>query len=239
MTASGWHQKISIKRVVATFLVVDLVLGAFHVLGIWVVFDGEFAPGRPAAGPGLFNMDSVSAVPTWWAISQHLMAAALALAIAVGSRASSLPDYRFWFGLGGIFVFMSMDESLEIHGLTTEPLRDAFGITGGPLFFAWLLIGATAAVILGAVYFRFWLRLPQRPRWLLAIGGAVFFGGAFGLEMVGGAYLGDGDPTTVYFIIVGVEETFELIGSTIMISSLLWMLRCTPQLQPSTFEIAE
>lgn len=152
-------------------------------------------------------------------------AAALALLLGHLARPAVGRTARYWTALGCLLVLVSIDEGSEIHERLIEPMRASFGVTGGVLWFAWLIPGLAALAVFGAVFARFWWRLPDRPRLLLAAGGALYLVGAVGFEMAAGVY----ESTNLvqdlgYSLIVAAEEGFEMIGMTVLISGLVTMI---------------
>ena len=87
-------------------------------------------------------------------------------------------------------------------------------------------------VILALFYWRFWRALPTRSRWLIFLAGALYVGGAFGLEMVGGKLAEVyGTPSLIYHVVCSVEELAEMVGLTVFIYALIEHIRT--QLAPA------
>jgi len=172
----------------------------------------------------LFNLDVEGTIPSWYSSCALLGAAGLLGLIARAERERGSQDWRYWAGLAVIFVALSADEAASIHELAIHPLRRALGVSG-VLAFAWVIPGAAFVALVGAVYLRFLLRLPAPTRSQFVLAGALFVGGALGMEMVGGALYtayGMGLQTALESI---VEETLEMVGIVVFIHALLSHLR--------------
>ncbi len=74
--------------------------------------------------------------------------------------------------------------------------------------------------VLAVIYFKFWWRLPSRTRTLFLVSAAIYVGGAIGVEMLGGWYFAQYFIDYTYSMLVLVEETMEIIGSSLFIYTL-------------------
>ena len=81
---------------------------------------------------------------------------------------------------------------------------------------------AIVVTIIGLSYLRFLGALPPRTRWQFLRAGAVYVGGALGVELVL-AWWTDrvGDKNFVYALIDLVEESMEMIGVGLFLLALL------------------
>lgn len=209
------------RRAFQVMLMIDGMFIAMHVVMHW--FD-SYGDGTLRSHT-LLNLDREISIPTWWQQSQLVLAATLCLLLStIFTRDHGRKD-PYWFTLACIFLFISIDEGSEIHEYMTEPMRSAFDISGGLLWFAWLIPGALALAIFGLVFFRWWHRLPAWPRALMAIGGITFVMGAVGFEMVGGAHKADHGEDFGYFLIAAFEEGLEMIGATTFVLSLFTLVK--------------
>src|SRR5690606_9323065 len=87
----------------------------------------------------------------------------------------------------GVFLYLSVDEGAALHDRVQLPLREALGATG-IWYHTWVVLGVAVVAILGASYIRFLAALPVRTRWGFLVAGALYVGGALGMEMVSGQY---------------------------------------------------
>ena len=160
----------------------------------------------------LFNINRESSIPTWYASSLLLVASGLLGIVAYTKRTNREPYWRYWLGLAFIFLYISIDEASAIHEIFTEPVQGLMN-TSGPLYFAWMVVFIPLVLLFGLVYFRFWLNLPARIRTLFFLAGAIYVGGAVGIEMIGSnKWYVDGGTSLLYSAIGTVEVFCEMLG---------------------------
>lgn len=189
-----------------------LGLGIFIVAALGLIVE----LGKPALPAGLVQHLSLSEegnVPTWF--SSSLL---LACAIAAGTIARSATAWRrHWWGVAVVFGYASMDEAAEIH----EHLGGLIG-THGVLYFDWVIFAAAILIALSALYLRFVLALPAATRNGLILAGAIYIGGAVGMELPLGWWTEHfGSDGLGYALIDWLEETLEMIGATLALLTLL------------------
>lgn len=167
-------------------------------------------------------MNSETSIPTWYA--QALLLAASVLFWANGCADRSLN--RYWYGLAGIFLFLSIDEGAAIHELLTVPVRESLHISSGFLYYSWFIVYGLLFVLLSALYLRFYLLLPRKIKLLLFVAATFFLSGAIGFEAIGASIAAQsGEVSLGYSLVTVAEETCELIGTSILIYCLLVRLR--------------
>jgi hypothetical protein len=183
---------------VALSIVGVLVQTALHITDI-VVFD---------RGIDAFDADEDYSAAAWASIAATFTAATGAL------LAGLVLGRRFFFGLAGLFAFLSFDDFMRIHERVGE-LGTVVGIEKevelGRVIWPLLLLPVLAA---GAILL--WLAAKQfegRVAWLLRAG-LILFGCAIVLEAgsSGLFQLGYGHRTWPYEIEVLLEEGTELVG---------------------------
>ena len=209
---------ISPRKVLITMLsVIGLLLFA-NILGLmskWV-FHNPYLYGLI----DLIDFDSEKNLPTLYSSLQLIIASSL-LAIIASQHKSSGENYLLWFVLAAIFLYLGIDEFVQIHERFVVSVREDFQLTG--LFhFAWVVpygIGVLALVI---IYSRFLLRLPRKTaRWFVA-SGAIFVSGAIGFEMLSARhFVAYGLDNATYSIIYTCEEALEMLGIAMFIYALL------------------
>ena len=169
----------------------------------------------------LFDVDSESNIPTWYASSTLLLCSILLASIAYAKKIDSDRYFLHWGVLSIIFLYLSMDEAASIHEIADDPLRSALNASGF-LYFTWVVLGAAFVLIFVLVYLRFLADLPVRTRHLLLVAGMLYVGGAIGMELVGGRYADlYGMQNFVYALIATVEEFLEMAGVVVFIFALL------------------
>lgn len=151
-----------------------------------------------------------------------------AVAVAVGRTGDPalMRDRRAWAWLGGIFLLLTIDEALAIHERSIHPLRDAFGIESGLLFYAWIIPGAIFVTVVGVAFIPFLRRLPSDTRTAMIISGCVFLAGAIGAEAVAGAVEGASGSaltprTAGYVALATVEEGLEMLGIALFLTAIV------------------
>lgn len=170
-----------------------------------------------------FNMDAEATIPTWFATI--LLFATAQILFYIGYKVRS--DKRYWFGLSAIAFYLSIDEASEIHEMLIEPMQSIFGITSGPLFFAWIIPVISLLILLAVVFARFFWRLDRRTMLLLILAGFFYVAGALGMEMISGAYWESQDFVYdfTYRIFNSIEEGLENFGTITAIYALLSFIK--------------
>ena len=168
-----------------------------------------------------FNLNVENNVPTFFS-AFLLLSCAVTLAVVARMPANSASDRRHWNGLGLVFLFLALDEDASIHELFINPLKYFLPDTG-ILHFGWIVPYAVLALVVGVVYLRFVLRLPEPTRSLVFASGCVYLTGAFAFEMVGGWYVSEvsGWMDFPYMTIVAGEEFLEMCGAILFLYALL------------------
>lgn len=205
-----------------------VVRGLWYFVACFLIADeglrlAGYAAGHPVV-PGLvrlFDIDGELTAPAFFSACLHLGAAILLAAIG---RTVPTALARSWNVLAVGFVYLAFDEAASIHEVLMDPMRDVLTRVGLPaLNFAWTVIGAPAAFVVALVFRRFIVSLDRTTRRRFILAGAVFLGGALGLESIGSAvYAGN---QTVYRAVVTLEEGMEMAGMVIFIDALLRYLR--------------
>lgn len=167
-----------------------------------------------------FQLDAEHNLPTWVASGLLLLNGCLLVCIGGTARAASDPDWLYWTALGLIFFVLSLDEFVSAHEAMGRALQGA-GDFSGAFHYAWVIPVGLGLLVLGAVYLRFFLRLPIRTRLLILGSAALYIGGALGAEMVGGAMVSAEGWSPRYALTTWAEETLELAGQVLFAYTLL------------------
>ena len=196
-----------------------------HLL-LFIVFGLALASniGRLTGHERIFLLNAEANIPTWYQSTALLSSAILLAFISWVKRENNDNAWRNWLFLAFIFLFLAVDEAASIHEGLNE-LSEILG-TSGFLRYAWIIPVGISLIILTAFYWRFLFSLPNRTRNLFFVAGAVFIGGALGLEAVGG-FLSEryADGSLPHIIVTTVEETAEMLGIVTFIYALLDYLR--------------
>ena len=168
----------------------------------------------------LFSLSYEGNVPTWLSTCLHATSALLLALIASGQRQRGAPFVRHWWALSIIFAYISLDEFVSIH----EAMNDWFDLPG-VLYFGWVIPAAILVSIFVVAYGRFLAHLPRATRIRFIQAGAVFVGGALGVELVLGYWTDlHGSNNLGYGVIDWVEESMELTGAGLFLSALIAVL---------------
>jgi hypothetical protein len=94
--------------------------------------------------------------------------------------------------------------------------------TTGSLHYAWIIPAGICVALFVLGYLRFLAKLPAKTRRLFLLAGAIFVGGALGIEAVSGKHASlHGEQNLTYHLIIAVEELFEMAGVVVFIYALL------------------
>lgn len=167
-----------------------------------------------------FSVEAERSIPTWYS-SFALMCCAVLLALIAYQKGRVSDPYKWhWRGLTGIFVYLSLDEAVSLHEELDKVMESLLGQVEG-LPYPWVIAGGFAVVIVGALFLRFWLHLPTLYRWLFVGAAALFVGGSIVFEVIGGSMRG----STLYTVMVHLEELFEMGGVVLFIFTLASYIR--------------
>ncbi len=170
----------------------------------------------------LFNMDKEINIPTLYSVLLLLTCAYLARFIGKIQTKISKPIARKWISLQWIFIFLALDEALQIHELLIIPDLEPFL---PPLLRVFWIIPYTIFVIFLLGYFKsLMLNLPNRIRYLTLFSGFIYISGALGVEAFGN-FLVHTEAirlnSVIYGLITTMEEAMEMFGLVIFIYTLL------------------
>lgn len=203
------------------FLVI--LVSSLVLCSLFLQFSIYFLPDyllRDTLAP-LFNIDKEQNIPTLYSWSALLFCAMLLATIAQVKKATRGQYVNHWRILAVIFAYLSIDEALSLHEKFIEPLRTSLN-TGGILYYAWVIPGAIFAIAVFLGFLKFINALPTKTKRLFLTAGAVFIGGALGMELLSGAYANlYTENNFVTAILTSIEEFMEMIGIVIFIYALL------------------
>ncbi len=164
----------------------------------------------------LFDFDCEANIPTFYTSLLLITCSALFAMIAYITKKIMNSYYYHWTGLAFIFLFLSMDESVSLHELLINPVRNAFH-TSGILFYAWVIPYGLLLIILSFIYIKFFLHFSARERFLFFLAGVIYVSGAFGFELINGYYSEiHGENNIIYTVLVTIEELLEMIGLLVL-----------------------
>ena len=165
------------------------------------------------------NMDRELNLPTLFSSSLLLISALLMQRLGHNSNPDAADDWRL---LSKIFIFLALDEALQIHEILIIPgLRHQ---VHPALASTWVVPYAALAVILLWRFRSFLGSIPRATATGLLRSGAVYVGGAIGMEMIGSFAVRSSLirlHSPWYGGITGLEEALELIGIILLIDALM------------------
>jgi hypothetical protein len=178
----------------------------------------------------LFDFNLENNVPTWFSALILAFAAVLLFIIYAHKKRNNIKPASYWLVLALIFVFLSMDESVQIHEEVANIVRPQLGNhdAGGFLYWAWVVPYSVSVMAVVAYFLRFVLNLPPLTRNLFFLSGIMYVGGALGLEFLEGYFFKLYGLDHIYNrILYCVEELLEMCGVTVFIYALLhYMASC-------------
>lgn len=167
-----------------------------------------------------FELDKETSVPTLFQTLMLLACSALLAAITLAKRHKRAGYVPHWTVLSLIFLYMALDEGVEIHEKAIKPMRNFFH-TGGLLYYPWVVPALVLLAVLAVVYWRFVFDLPAQTRNRFILAGIIYVAGAVGMELPGGYYAdlyGRGLATSM---LATVEEFLEMMGVVIFLHALM------------------
>lgn len=201
------------------------LLALLHVGSVAVTFgDAVAASAGRGAFARQFSMNEEMNLSTW--VNAGLLGMA-ALSLALLGRHAAVtraPFVRQWYGLAGVFAFVSLDESTSLHEALITPVREGLSLSG-VLTYAWVVPYSVLCVV-GAVVIWPWLRaLPRRTAAVAVLAGAVFVGGAVGGELLQGGLFSAGLRDSPGYVLAAMaEEVMEMTGVILFVAALLRLL---------------
>lgn len=180
----------------------------------------------------LFDVDKEKSIPAFFSALELFTAAVLLAVIARFQRRAKRLFSMQWAVLAITLFLFAVDEACEIHEKLAAPVRLLFGIEDqsfilyaqrlGVFNFSWVVPALIGIAGFGCYLLKFLAHLPKSTRWEFVVAAAIFFGGAVGMEMVGGAHSElYGQKTALYKFYTTVEEGMEMAGSLLLIRALL------------------
>lgn len=169
----------------------------------------------------LVDLDDEANAPAFFSTVLLLLATALLAAVARHQHSHRERDARHWWALTVVFLALSFDEAAEIHETMIGPFQRLF--EGNRfVYFGWVVPGAAFVVVVGLFFLRFLFELEPKTRNRFILAGAIFVGGALGIEVVEGYIAsGRGEDNWTYVIAFTMQELLEMVGIVVFIHAIL------------------
>ena len=171
----------------------------------------------------VMDVDRELSVPTMYSVQLLFLVTLILGFISILKHRVKDPFRWQWTILAFGFLYMAFDEGASIHELIVMPIRGLIPKDmPGFLSFSWIIPGILIVIFLFFYFIKFILALPRRTRILLLISAGVYLSGLIGMEMVGGNYADThGIQNLTYNVLTTIEETFEMVGPSLFIYTLL------------------
>src|SRR5690606_7365061 len=114
-----------------------------------------------------FYFDHEANIPSLYSTLAILLASILLWQIGVMPEEKAKKQSPYWKFLAIVFLFLAADEFGGIHEFLIQPMKslvEQTALSGGYLYFAWLIPYTILTLILAAVFLRFYWRLPRRTK---------------------------------------------------------------------------
>lgn len=210
------------RRVVAWLAAATGVLVVLHWAAMVLRF--EFGRGYLWGYSERLNVDAEESFAQLLQMVQLLAIVVVLLVIAGRVRRRGGPHTLAWYGLAIGFAYLTVDESSRLHELLIVPVQRATGASG-PLFFAWLIVAIPLIVVAVVLLYPLLRDLDRWTRRRFLLAGILYLAGVIGMEMVGGWWVERHDfNATYYYVLVPIEEAFEVAGQLLFLFTLLVVL---------------
>ena len=173
----------------------------------------------------LFHVDFENNIPTFVAFVL-LICCGLVSAWSSALEAARPRHRRAWAFIALIFLLLAADEALSFHEQLGTFLYARFSQLDLPMY-AWVAPYGIVVVLLGIFLLRWFLELERGVQLSLFAAGAVFLGGAIGLELVASAHYEslpverEAYRTLTGDLLSTVEEACEFAGASWFLHTLL------------------
>lgn len=165
----------------------------------------------------LLSLSYEQNLPTFYTAFLLLSNALLLALLAQGTRKSGGRFAAAWWVLAAGFFYIAVDEVLSFH----EELSKLMAFDG-VLHFSWVIPAAILVLLIGAAYIPFLRHLPRSMRNRFLLAGAVYVGGAVGMELpLGWWTVHHGTDNLGYGLIDALEEAMEMLGLNLFLLALL------------------
>ncbi len=211
-------------RAVARFLACCIVLLALGHIAAFIEDYVRHAYSRTAKNIiRWFDFNLESNVPTWFSVIILAFTALLFFIIYTQKKNNNTKGAHYWLTLCFIFIFISVDESVQVHEEVAKIVRPSVtNNVSGLLYWAWVIPYGIFAIAAVLYFMRFVLSLPAQTRNLFFLAGGMYIFGALILELAEGHFYVKYGLDHIYNrILYFIEELCEMGGVTVLIYALL------------------
>lgn len=164
-----------------------------------------------------FALDAERNLGAWYSSALMVLIAACATVNWHKDRMrDGLVSYS-WVFIAVVFFCLSIDETVGFHETVDVPIRNHFELTG--IFYnPWVFFGAAFVAGFVALLVPFLLDLPRHIAILFVLSGAIYVGGALGMEPLDAFFEhGYGEGHLYQVIATSIEEAMEMLGLTLFL----------------------
>jgi len=155
-----------------------------------------------------FDLDEEESFGTWFNSALLLLAATLVLLQAHRTKIRHDRWHAWWLALGIGFTILSVDEIAGMHEWVNSMLGDET---------PWTIIGGPIVLFSALAFSPFLWHQPRRTAKLFILAGAIYCGGAVGVE-----HFTDAEVNSLHYNMWTIlEEGMEMLGIIVMIYALL------------------
>lgn len=202
------HATLSIGRLMKWLWWLAGILIGVHVLLTMVHFQVIELPWYLRQ---IFDVDEEDSFPTWFSAFGLLLTSVVLWVQARRQHTAAAPWRWHWSGLALGFLVLSIDEIAGMHETLNSVIEQS-----------WAVPGAIVVALMGGIYLSFLAQLDRRTAVWFALAGALYVGGAVGVEYYTEPYLkNDALNTLAYNLWTAVEEGMEMSGVLLFLSALL------------------
>lgn len=206
------------RRIIAACWTATLALIGMSLFVNWQRYRGGH--GSLLGFVDFFDVDHEQSLPTFFSVCVLLGAAVVVACIAALKRRRAdrfAPHWR-WLSLG--FFGLALDEITGLHEKLTPFTH--WLLRGYPLApRSWTLVGMVVAGTVAALFLRFLHHLPYPVRRVVVAAGAIYLGGAIGMEIIGGAHVRVHGLDFGYAVYSVIEEGMEMGGAVLFLDAML------------------
>jgi hypothetical protein len=203
-------------------LVLFLVLLAANVACILAYFGND--SGVTFVVSKVFLFEGEANLPTLFNAALLAGNATLAALIGLVAQRTGRRWHLHWIALAGILALLAFDETARLHeqlGVVGRMVVERAGI----FFFAWVVPGGAFALVVAIAFLRFVVALDPGLRRQVMLAGALYVGGALGVELWGASHASvHGIDNVRFMLICTVEETLEMLGQIVLAHALMQSL---------------
>ncbi|NRD21365.1 hypothetical protein HNV08_15005 [Winogradskyella eckloniae] len=209
------------KKILRNLFIAIAILSLGNLFSVYLIFNSAGMDAKvPRLLIKLLNVNLEANLPTYFSSLILLCDAILLAIIAYGSKKKG-GQFWHWIGLSAIFVFLALDEMIQIHEQLRAPMEALFS-TSGILYFAWFIPYVAITILIGIAYFKFMMRLPKKILKLFIIAGVLFISGAVVMEAISGMHAEvHGERTLTYALMYSFEEFLEMAGAAVFLYALV------------------